>query len=96
MFVFILRELVNTIFIFFIYVDDLFLASDSDLLISSFKEKISSQFNIVDLGKATHFLGMEISYNEKCKVMMASQANFICKVTKRFGLKNSKPIYYTN
>jgi len=36
---------------------------------------------------------MEIDYDEKGKVMTACQTDFICKVTKRFGLENSNPIY---
>ncbi|KAK7580680.1 hypothetical protein V9T40_001309 [Parthenolecanium corni] len=76
-----------------IYVDDLLIASDSDVLISTFKSKIASRFNIVDLGKIKRFLGMEINYNEKSKVMTLSQGDFISKVAKKFNVENCKPVY---
>ncbi|KAK7588126.1 hypothetical protein V9T40_005371 [Parthenolecanium corni] len=76
-----------------VYVDDLLIASDSESLIASFKTKISKRFSIVDLGKIRKFLGMDVNYNVKLKIMTLSQAEFICKVAKRFNLEDSKPVY---
>jgi len=46
--------------IFLVYVDDLLLTGNNDNFISQFKATLAAKFSLKDLGRPSHFLGVEL------------------------------------
>lgn len=47
-----------------LYVDDIFLTASSTVLLKKSIDALASDFDLTDLGKLHHFLGITFSYNE--------------------------------
>ncbi len=68
------------------------IASSSEILIFEFKTNISKSFDVVDLEKAEHLLGMIVDYDCKCNVMTNTQKEFIFKTALVFDLTDANAI----
>ena len=89
-----LRKLQNGSYIYLLlYVDDMLIASKSQIEIEKLKTQLNREFEMKDLGEAKKILGMEISRDRKLGRLCLSQKEYLRKVLKRFGInKKSKPI----
>ena len=75
-----------------LYVDDILLIGNEVGVMSSVKVWLSSQFDVKDLGKANHILGIKLWRDRKNRMLGLSQAGYIDKNLERFNMQNSKKI----
>ena len=66
-----------------LYVDDLFLTRVEEV-ISEMKEKLSSEFEMKDLGLMHYFLGLEVW--QKLDEIFLSQGKYTVEILKRFEM----------
>ena len=74
-----------------VYVDDIILAAKNEKQLKQVKEKLSSKFDIKDLGELKYFLGMKIEQNEEAGSIWIGQPAYIENLLKRLGMQDSKP-----
>ena len=79
------------IFIIDVYVDDITLAGKTSERIQKFTNAIAEKFNITDMGKLHHFVGIKISYLVSGNIGIGQLA-YVRKVFKKFEIDNSKPV----
>lgn len=72
-----------------IWVDDLLIAASNDELLNDVKKTLAMKFNMKDLGKLRHFLG--IDFKQKDGMVKMNQTRYISKVLERFGMSQCKP-----
>ena len=72
------------------YVDDIILAWTSLTCIQEFIKTISKSFNIKNMGKLHHFLGVKITYPESGKIWIGQPA-YTEEILKKFQMENSRP-----
>ena len=89
--VFMIRTELSTVYLA-LFVDDMAIFGDDELLIGEIKAKLSSHFKMKDLGIMKRFLGLEIERNSFGDVII-SQRRYIERVLERFGMQNCKPAY---
>jgi hypothetical protein len=73
-----------------IYVDDLVLFAAPTTNVEAFVEKLSTHFELTELGLAEWILGMQITYSDEG--ISLSQHAYINKILKRFGMESSRPV----
>ena len=73
-----------------LYVDDILLANNDKDLLHESKRFLAKNFEMKDLGEAFFVLGIQIHYDRSRGILGLSQKNYIEKVLKRFGIKDSK------
>lgn len=73
-----------------IYVDDLILATNDDVWLCDVKKQLSSAFEMKDMGRIKHCLGIEFTRDEEDRVYL-NQSIYIDKVLERFGMSECKP-----
>ena len=73
--------------ILLLYVDDLFLTGDEELIIDS-KRKLTTEFEMKDLGTMHYFLGLEVW--QKPGEIILSQGKYAVEILKRFGMMDCK------
>lgn len=64
--------------------DDILVASRSEQHIKVFKEELSKEFEVKDLGKAKYFLGLEI-HQDKNRIDLM-QAGYVLGLLKQYGM----------
>ncbi|GAU43786.1 hypothetical protein TSUD_378110 [Trifolium subterraneum] len=69
-----------------LYVDDLLVTGSSPMEIENFKSQMKSEFEMIDLGKLTYFLGMELL--ETPKGVISHQAKYATEILKKFEMLN--------
>jgi hypothetical protein len=75
-----------------VHVDDFFLACDPPTWYHDvFLPTLRKHINVLDLGLATHVLGITITQSDHC--VMLSQENVILDMQERYGLTDCKPVY---
>jgi hypothetical protein len=89
--VFIIRTELSTVYLA-LFVDDMAIFGDDEVLIGEIKAKLSSHFKMKDLGIMKRFLGLEIERNSFGDVII-SQHRYIERVLERFGMQNCKPAH---
>ena len=75
-----------------LFVDDMAIFGDDEVLIGEIKAKLSSHFKMKDMGIMKRFLGLEIERNSFGDVIV-SQKRYIECILKRFGMQDCKPAY---
>ena len=75
--------------IIFLYVDDLILTGD-DQLIQSCKEDLAREFDMKEMGLMHYFLGMEVW--QKDGEVFASQGKYANEILRRFHMEKCKPM----
>lgn len=79
-------------FIIGVYVDDLIITGTSVSVIVKFKEEMSKEFDMTDLGNLSYYLGLEVEQAEGfIEIMQTSHEK---KVLQRAGLIDCKPVKY--
>jgi len=84
------REKEGDILIVSLYVDDLIYTGSSRRLCEEFKSSMMAEFDMSDLGKMKHFLGMEVLQNNKG--IFICQRRYAKEVLEKFGMENSNPV----
>ncbi|UYV82907.1 hypothetical protein LAZ67_22001343, partial [Cordylochernes scorpioides] len=75
-----------------LYVDDMLLASDSEIIIQNTVKTLEKEFEIKYLGDPTQFIGIEISRNREGELLL-SQKNKIQELVERYNLQEAKPTF---
>ena len=75
-----------------VYVDDIILAGSSEDRVKEVKAALSQKFEIKDMGKLHHFLGMSIVQNEENKTVWIGQPAYTKNVLKKFGMQDCTPV----
>ena len=78
-------------FIIAVYVDDIILAGNTSESIQTFIKGIADKFEVSDMGRLHHFVGIKISYFESGKMWMG-QPTYVRKVLQKFQMDKSKPV----
>jgi hypothetical protein len=73
-----------------LYVDDLIFTGNDLELLNGFKLSMMKEFEMTDLGKLHHFLGIEVSQSKKG--IFISQESYAKEVLKKFGMENANPV----
>ncbi|KAJ0621525.1 putative RNA-directed DNA polymerase [Helianthus annuus] len=82
---------VGSVFIaLLVYVDDIIVTGNNEQEIKKFKQFLSSNFMIKDLGKLKFFLGIEVLYSEQS--ICLSQRKYCLELLSDFGLLGCKPV----
>jgi hypothetical protein len=74
-------------FILLLYVDDLFLTEDKNL-ISESKRKLVEEFEMKDLGMMNYFLGLEVW--QRLSDIFLNQGKYVIDILKRFRMIDCK------
>ena len=72
-----------------VWVDDLIIGASNDLLLCETKNMLKDRFRMKDLGKLSHFLGVDFEQGDG--YVKVSQKKYLCKVLERFGMSDCKP-----
>ena len=75
-----------------VYVDDMILAGNDKAKMKSVKKKLSSKFDIKDLGKLSYFLGMSIAQNQEEKKTWIGQPAYTEKLLTKMEMSDCKPV----
>ncbi|KAL8157792.1 hypothetical protein AgCh_002484 [Apium graveolens] len=75
-----------------VYVDDLFVTGTSDSNIVKFKQEMNKIFDMSDLGKLSHYLGIEVAQGEGFTKL--KQIAYAQKLLEKFGLKDCNSTRY--
>ena len=75
-----------------IYVDDMLIIGKEIKDINDLKIALNSEFEMKDLGPAKRILGIDIYRDRKRGILSLSQADYIQKVLKTFGMLESKQV----
>lgn len=78
-------------FIIAVYVDDIILAGNNQKRIDEFIKMIGDRFDIRDMGKMNHFLGVKIEYFSAGRIWIG-QPSYTRNLLKKFSMENSKPV----
>jgi hypothetical protein len=79
----------NETVILLLYVDDLFLTREKNLIIKC-KKRLSSEFEMKYLGIMHYFLGIEVWYSPER--IFLNQGKYMVEILKRFDMLECKPI----
>ena len=86
------RHLTNSILMIALYVDDLLIAGSSITEVKTLKSKLSSRFEMKDMGAARVMLGLMITRDRATRRVFISQSEYARTVLERFGMEKSKPV----
>lgn len=73
-----------------LFVDDFLVCSKSQKAICEYKTKVKERFKIKDLGKVSHYIGIDIDYDLENNVMALSQTKYIESLAIKYNLQNAK------
>ena len=73
-----------------LYVDDILLIGNDVGVLSSMKVWLSIQFDMKDLGEASHIFGSKLLRDRKERMLGLSQATYIDHILARFSMQDSK------
>ena len=82
----------KTMNIIAVYVDDLILITENEKEMTKVKEKLSSRFQMKDMGKLHYCLGINISQDEENGSVMINQKQYILNMLEKYGMKDAKPV----
>ncbi|KAJ0865146.1 putative RNA-directed DNA polymerase [Helianthus annuus] len=80
----------SKIVVVLIYVDDLVITGNDEEGINQLKQNLCVRFHMKDLGKLSHFLGLELKYEEGAIIL--HQQRYCVDLLARFGMLDCKPI----
>ena len=76
--------------IFSLYVNDLLVIENNAKLIEKFKKEMMDVFEMTNLRKMMHFLGMEVKQDKHG--VFIYQKKYVKEILKRFQMENCKPM----
>ena len=80
----------SEVFIIAIYVDDMIFGGENEATISKVKKIVAEIFDVEDMGKLHHFLGVKIS--QKPNYIWIGQPAYTKALLKRFSMENSNAV----
>lgn len=86
------KKIDKEILIITVYVDDILVTGTSVGVIENFKEQMNKSFDMSDLGKLSHYLGMEVKQNVGC--IELKQTAYARKVLEKAGMRDCNPVKY--
>ena len=86
------RHTGSSILLLALYVDDLLITGSDKAEIREMKKKLSTRFEMKDLGPARVMLGIEIRRDRANRKLFISQQEYAETVLKRFGMEDSKTV----
>ena len=75
-----------------LYVDDMLIANKNKDELSKLKTYLSQTFDMKNLGNAKHILNMCITHDRINGCIYLPQFEYVCKILKKFNMKNAKPL----
>ena len=75
-----------------VYVDGIILSGSSDDQIIEVKDTFSQKFEIKDMGKLYHFLGISVVQEERRQTMWIGQPAYTENFLKKFEMEHCKPV----
>ena len=75
-----------------VYVDDMILAGPTDHRMREVKDTLSQRFDIKDLRKLHHFLGVVVELDEEKGCAWIGQPTYTNNLLEKFGMKDCKPV----
>ena len=81
-----IRKDKTSLIIIALYVDDLLIFSNSIPALTSFKQTLTTEFAMQDLGEASLILGIEISRNRAARTLSLSQSGYVRDLLKRHDM----------
>ena len=78
--------------IILVYVDDLLHISNSDTMVSEYKENMKKRFSMKDLGKLEYILGMRVIHNKEEGKVTLSQKLYIEDMLEKVGMTDCNPV----
>ena len=75
-----------------VYVDNLVIGCKSDERLTDLKRKLCSGFDMKDLGKLHHFLGLKVIQDEESGNVWIGQPAYVEKVLVRYEMKDAKSV----
>ena len=79
----------NVVVFLILYVDDILLIGNDVGTLSSVKVWLSKQFDMKDLGEASHILGIKLLRDRQKRMLGLSQASYIVEILARFSMQDS-------
>ena len=73
-----------------LYVDDILIIGNDVGTLSSVKVWLSKQFDMKDLGEASHILGIKLLRDRQKRMLGLSQSTYIDQILARFNMEGSK------
>ena len=73
-----------------LYVDDILLIENDVGALSLVKVWLSNQFDMKDLGEASHIIGIKLMRDCQKRMLGSSQTSYIDKILTRYSMKESK------
>ncbi|KAK2442749.1 putative mitochondrial protein [Trifolium repens] len=80
----------DSLLIVSLYVDDLIFTGNNEAMFSKFKDSMKNEFDMSDLGRMSHFLGVEVVQN--AKGIFISQAKYARDILERFDMLNCNAV----
>ncbi|SLM41442.1 Reverse transcriptase, RNA-dependent DNA polymerase [Lasallia pustulata] len=75
-----------------VYIDNiLFFGVPNDKQIQDAMQDLQDQFQMTDLGKVLHYLGMEVDNNVEKKTITLCQSTYLKKIVSHYGLEGCRP-----
>lgn len=82
----------NQVTLVAVYVDDIIIATNDQEKLQELKGNLAKSFEMKDLGRLHHCLGIEFCQDLKTKEIRMTQKQYIENILKRFNMENCKPI----
>ncbi|OAE21180.1 hypothetical protein AXG93_4012s1100 [Marchantia polymorpha subsp. ruderalis] len=86
------KNMDNTFVYLALYVDDCVFVRDSLRLLTKIKEKLKTEFEMMDLEEIHHYLGMQVDRNREEGWIRISQPRYLVEKLARFNMADCKPI----
>ena len=80
----------NVVVFLILYVDDILLIENHVGTLSSVKVWLSGQFDMKDLGEASHILGIKLLRDCQKRMLGLSQASYIDEILAKYNMQDSK------
>ena len=80
----------NVVVFLILYVDDILLIGNDVGTLSSVKVWLSTQFDMKDLGEASHILGIKLIRDRQKRMLGLSLASYIDEILARYSMQDSK------
>ena len=76
----------NMVVFLILYVDDILLIGNDVGTLSSVKVWLSTQFDMKDLGEASHILGIKLMRDHQKRMLGLSQASYINQILTKYNI----------
>lgn len=85
-----IKQVENRLLVAALYVDDLIFTGNNKIMIDQFKESMSQEFDMTDLGLMKYFLGLEV--RQGTSGIFISQQAYAKEILKKSKMENSNPV----